>query len=272
VIETGAGSLALTWEALADRLTEFTQVVRYDRAGLGWSEHDHRWRRTGDDVADDLHALLRRAGVNGPFVLLGHSAGGLYVRAFAARFPDEVAGLVLVDATHEDLMARARDQFGAAAVALRLASLLGYAAIPRGLVRMGIALGPLRGFAGRMFGGNSDADQRLRTALWLQSAFRWASLAETLGMPVTMQAVKAGRRQLSVPVAVITRADTSPDDDSLFARFAETWAELQADLATLSTNAVHVTATTAGHDVHVDEPDLVVDAVQRVVDAAHDQS
>ena len=98
VLEPGAGGMStdLTW--IAPAVARDTRVCVYDRAGRGWSEPADG-PQDGAQIATDLHTLLQRGNVPGPYVLAGHSFGGLYVLTFAARYPDEVAGMVLVDST-----------------------------------------------------------------------------------------------------------------------------------------------------------------------------
>lgn len=98
VIEPGAGEMSSHAGWIAPAVARHTRVCVYDRAGRGWSEPADT-RRYGAQTAADLHTLLRRGNVPGPYVLAGHSFGGLYVLTFAARHPDEVAGMVLVDST-----------------------------------------------------------------------------------------------------------------------------------------------------------------------------
>ena len=78
-----------------------TRVCVYDRAGRGWSESAGR-PQDGVEIATDLHTLLERAGERGPFVLAGHSAGGIYVLNFAHLYPKQVAGVVLLDSMHPE--------------------------------------------------------------------------------------------------------------------------------------------------------------------------
>ena len=98
VLEPGLGETSMGWAWIAPAVAADTRVCVYDRAGRGWSEAADDQQR-GADVAAELHTLLHRGNVPGPYVLAGHSFGGLYVRSFAAQFPDEVAGMVLVDST-----------------------------------------------------------------------------------------------------------------------------------------------------------------------------
>ena len=101
VLESGFPGSSLDWSLVQPVTARFTRVCSYDRAGFGWSEAG-KAPRSSQQIAEDLATLLSRANVTAPYVLVGHSLGGLYVRAFASKFPERVAGMVLVDSTHED--------------------------------------------------------------------------------------------------------------------------------------------------------------------------
>ena len=96
VLENGLGATSLTWTRITAEVSRTTRVCAYDRAGQGWSD-DAGGPQDGLAVAADLHTLLERAGEPGPYVLVGHSAGGAYVMTYAAQYPEEVAGMVLLD-------------------------------------------------------------------------------------------------------------------------------------------------------------------------------
>jgi pimeloyl-ACP methyl ester carboxylesterase len=110
VLEAGSGSTSRTWRTLQPTLGALTRTVSYDRAGLGNSALSPR-PRSARVIAEELHAALRAAQLPPPYLLVGHSAGGLYVRVFAATYPTEVVGLVLVDPAPEDFYARAQREF-----------------------------------------------------------------------------------------------------------------------------------------------------------------
>jgi pimeloyl-ACP methyl ester carboxylesterase len=101
VLEAGFPGSSLDWTLVQPTVAQFTRVCSYDRAGFGWSQQSKE-ARSSSQIAEELRALLSAARVPSPYLLVGHSMGGLYVRAFARKFPDSVAGIVLVDATHED--------------------------------------------------------------------------------------------------------------------------------------------------------------------------
>ena len=105
VLESGLGDDHHVWQAVQQSVSKITRVVSYDRAGLGLSDPADL-PRTPDQIARELHELLQAASIPPPYVLVGHEAGALHVRRFASLFPDEVKGLVLVDPSHEELGAR----------------------------------------------------------------------------------------------------------------------------------------------------------------------
>lgn len=103
ILEAGLGGHSGTWTGMVAGFQPTTRVCSYDRAGLGKSQaHTGAGDLSAGDRANDLHSLLDVAGVDGPYVLVGFSYGGMIVRTFTARFPEEVAGLLFVDSTHED--------------------------------------------------------------------------------------------------------------------------------------------------------------------------
>ncbi len=109
VLEAGLGDSAAPWAGIIPAVAAFTRVVSYDRPNTSAGASDPApTPRTAADAVADLHALLSKAAVPGPYVLVGHSVGGLFVRLYASTYPDEVAGLVLVDASHEDQEERRR--------------------------------------------------------------------------------------------------------------------------------------------------------------------
>lgn len=104
VFAPGAGCIGLDYLNIHDQVSQFTTSVLYDRAGTGWSDQLDL-PRSATEVADELRGLLHAAGVPAPYLLVGHSLGGIYTRRYAQRFPDEVAGLLFLEPAHEDLPA-----------------------------------------------------------------------------------------------------------------------------------------------------------------------
>src|ERR671916_1658817 len=100
VLDAGSGGFSAQWVRVQREVSDTTRVCAYDRAGMGWSEMGPE-PRDAKQISGELHALLNGADIEGPYVLVGHSFGGLYMQTYAARYPDEVAGVVLVDSSTE---------------------------------------------------------------------------------------------------------------------------------------------------------------------------
>jgi pimeloyl-ACP methyl ester carboxylesterase len=103
VAESGLGAFSVDWALVQPEVSKFTTFCSYDRAGYAWSDNGPALDLV-EETVDDLRMLLRNAGVGPPYVLIGASIGGLYVRAYQRRFPEEVAGLVLDDASSEQFL------------------------------------------------------------------------------------------------------------------------------------------------------------------------
>jgi pimeloyl-ACP methyl ester carboxylesterase len=233
VIEPSFGGAAGNWEKIARTLAEETTVVTYDRAPYGASSAA-RDARTPRDIAADLDGLLRALGVTGPAVLVGHSAGGLYVRAYAAAHLDRVAGMVLVESSHEgqrpvlDPLRSARNRLDAARV------------IPA-IIR---------------------ESRRSRRGGDRRSIIReWRTFRRVTAAPPALPPAGLGDR----PLVVLTCA---PGDPTVPDRMYQAWYDLHRDLAELSANSRHVLSDSPNHYLHLGDPDLVATAIGDVVRCA----
>ena len=230
VLEAGLGSPSEVWGLVQPGVARFTRVCAYDRAGVGGSDAGPRPRTSGTIVAA-LHTLLRRAGVGGPYVLVGHSIGGFHARLYAHRYPREVAGMVLVDASHPDQLARE------------------LAALPPYRTGESAALAAVRA---------DLADVRPDP----QEGFAWAPSAAQVRASGTLGAL---------PLMVLTRGRSPlppPFPARTAARLEGVWRALQDELTHLSAHSVHVRGTASGHFIQEDQPALVIAAIRQVVDAA----
>ncbi len=267
VLDAGAGGVGLLWELVRPALARRTRVVTYDRAGLGWSAPSPR-PRTADVMAEELHTLLTRAAIPGPYLLVGWSLGGSVVRQFAARYADTVAGLVLVDSAHEHQMRRLPQtlvrMLGAMTTPLR-----GLQALARlGLLALNPALIPVDG-ANRL---PADVVAAIRGRIASGGEHVEALLAETAA--VAAARTEPVRTLGDLPLIVLSHGQLPPEavppslGPSVRAEYEETWQALQLELTALSTRGRRIVAARSGHNIPLEEPELVIDAVHSLLAAA----
>lgn len=275
VFDAALGGSSLSWSLVQPDVARVTRACAYDRAGFGWSEAGPM-PRTAGRIASELCELLQRAGVAPPYVLVGHSFGGLVMRLVAARHPGDVAGLVLIEpAIPEEWTEPSEERRALLARGVRLcgigatAARLGIARLVAGLVRLG-ALAPARALVGAISrGGLRREDEgilapiwrlppdarRLLGTMWTQPKF-FAALRSQIGH-VCDSAAEVERESKSfgdLPLTVISSADAAPERLSA-----------DAELCHLSTRGRHVLAPASGHWVPLDAPGVVVDAVVAMV-------
>jgi pimeloyl-ACP methyl ester carboxylesterase len=259
ILEAGTGPPAsIVWTDVQPSIAEFARVCSYDRAGLMWSDQASA-PRDSRRIATELHALLSAADVPPPFVLVGHSIGGVHIRVFANRFPDEVAGLVFVDSSHPDQKRRFPPELRRPMRAPAQARFLGPLLAQTGILRLsgGLALGKL------------PPDVAAVTNAYLPHSVP-TLLAEYEAQGESMsQATEAGALN-SLPLIVLSAGRDA--ETPLQAQFRAVWAELQEELAALSSNADHRVVEDSGHFIQFDAPEAVIAAVRDVVMAAKTES
>jgi len=276
ILDAALGGSSLSWSLVQPELAKLSRVCSYDRAGFGWSDAGPM-PRTAGRIADELRTLLDRAGVSPPFLPVGHSFGGLVALIFAHRFRSQTAGLVLVDPAHaEDWVKPAPKErvqidrgvrlcrYGAITARLGLARVvaalvgLGQLSLARGLVKV----------ASR--GGLSRQDEAILAPVWkLPPAVRpvlsqfWTKpqFFEALGSQIA--AICESAAQVLEATAngfgdlpLITISSTNPGDYRL---------RQQDRMAALSTRGRHIMASNSGHWVPLDEPQIVIDAVKKIL-------
>jgi pimeloyl-ACP methyl ester carboxylesterase len=240
ILETGLGGTSAGWGFVQPETAKFTQVCSYDRAGMGYSDPGPA-PRTSRQIARELAVLLQRSRLTAPVILVGASIGGLNVRLFASEYAERVAGLVLVDATHED----------------QLDPVPGLARFVPLLSSTGVL---------RLLGVSFELDaETLAPAVrpFARATRYWAAgynaaADEIIHGPISAAEAKAARRKLAVPLIVITGGRGSD----------ATWRKLQRDQVSLSSLGCLVTAPQSGHLIAVEQPTVVVDAIRAVVGAA----
>lgn len=237
ILETGLGGSSADWGFVQPEVSVFTKVCSYDRAGMGYSDPGPS-PRTARRITDELVELLDRGGVTGPLVLVGASIGGLFTRLFASEHGERVAGLVLVDASHED---QETDVPRIAPFVPLLSSI--------GVFRfLGVTFGPPPGSLAPTVRGFARA-----TAF--RAASYQAAVDEITHLGQSAAEVKATRRQLRIPVVVVTAGQGSD----------ATWLGRQRDQVALSQHGCQIFAEQSGHAVALGQPKVVVEAIRRVV-------
>lgn len=268
VLDAGLGEASLSWSKVQPAAAQFTRVCSYDRAGYAWSERGPA-PRTSAQIVKELHTLLVNAGEQKPYVLAGHSFGGYNVRLFAAQYPDETAGLVLVDSSHEDQFERLPPSFRSPKWAEALMKAMPW------LTRLGVLrmldqpIGNVKNYA--------PEAQPLARGIGFQSNAYDGALAEYLSLlesAAQVRAVKTPGGKLLLgdkPLTVLSQGDAEKIPKlyppAELAEFMKVWHELQADLATRSANGKLIVAEKSGHYILLDEAQLVIDALQRACES-----
>jgi pimeloyl-ACP methyl ester carboxylesterase len=219
VLISGIGGVSDSWVNVTDQLDSDTRVCAYDRAGQAWSD-DVSSPQDGIAAAKDLHRLLDAAGEQGPFVLVGHSIGGPYAMVYAEQYPDQVAGMVLLDGSSPYQFTAMPDYPGQFAAMRRM-----YSVLPA-VVRMGagrlIATGP---------GYPSEIADRLHAMTSTPRAARNAR-DEITTVPQLFEQAQALTTLGDLPLVVLTASESREN--------TEGWADAQDEIAELSTNSAHV--------------------------------
>jgi pimeloyl-ACP methyl ester carboxylesterase len=258
----GTGGTGLGYLNLHEQASRFTTSVLYDGSGTGWSDHAEL-PRSATEVTDELRSLLRLAGVPAPYVLVGHSLGGIYWRRFAQRFPADVAGLVFLDPGHEDFTTK----LPTPSLLERLRTSL---ALFRALVQL---KRHYRGFFERMF---ADWPAPVRDLLFEYHLTSWRiGLIEAKNFESICGEVRRGGDMADVPLIVLTGMGIDP----FRALFATDASQRQLNEVKLAINRAiansvrhgeHRVLENAAHATfHVDRPDAVVQAIRDLLDRVH---
>ncbi len=274
VLDAALGGSCLSWTHVQPTVARFARVCSYDRAGMGWSDGGPE-PRTALRTAEELYALLHNAGVPGPYVLVGHSFGGFTARLFATKYPDEVAGLVLIDVpdarewlNNPEQKRRARigamlSRRGALVARLGIARLVAHLAASGaiGAARSGayiISTGILRGHIDYILAPLMRVAPEFRPALrmfWTHPKFYEALAGQMEAISQTAEQVAHTGGHGDIPVVVLSATNVDP------VHFAA-----QEQMARLSRRGKHLVATRSGHWIQLDQPELVIEAIRQVVE------
>jgi pimeloyl-ACP methyl ester carboxylesterase len=230
ILETMAGGTLVNWAWIQPEVAQETRVCAYERAGRGWSEAgipaQDLW-----NMADDLHTLLQNAGITDPIVLVAHSIGGLYARAFTQQYPEQVAGMVLLDASHPDQFVRYPEEYLAPNESFLRVSAVFPALAQLGVFRLFFAMG------GEIDFQDLPPQQHDELAAFWSSAAYWRNQrSEGLLAPTIYTQARELPSLGDLPLVVISAGEQPAS-----------WASLQEDLTRLSTNSRHLIVDDATH-------------------------
>jgi pimeloyl-ACP methyl ester carboxylesterase len=267
IFESGGASWSLDWSLVQSEVAKFTHVCSYDRAGFGWSDLGPK-PRTSQQIVSELHTLLVKAGVKKPYILVGASFGGHNVRLFAKHYPDEVAGLILLDARHETLnlkMPPAWKNLETAGKGMYQFMLL--------VSRMGAL-----SLFGKLLGEKAIPPIAKKLppeilpkylAVGFQAKYWESNLDELAAIAESDQQVGAAGALGNLPLVVIRHGlpDLFASMPAEQAKQAEiVWQELQAELTKLSSNSKMLIAEKSGHGIQIDQPSFVVEIIRQMVE------
>jgi pimeloyl-ACP methyl ester carboxylesterase len=280
VLESGSGDFSFDWSLVQSGVARFTRVCSYDRAGHAWSDLGPR-PRTMKQIAHELHTALVKLGIKSPYVLAGQSVGGLLIRTFASQYPKEVAGMVLVDSTHEDTQLYLNGKIQ------RMRELSQGRAIPP--IQTAISASDrslsieerqqIEGFLKQQgppkieppFNRLPAEIQKIRLWAIAQPQHYAADNDPYWGEEFAeiYAARKMGEYPLGdIPLTVLTRGISEYPDTEAGKQLEEERKRMQLDLLRLSRNSKQIISRTSGHHIQLDDPGLVIDAIRGVTDSA----
>ncbi len=277
VFEAGIAATNLNWFRIQEKVSEFASTVSYDRGGLGWSS-PCRTARTPGNIVPELHELLKGAGIKPPYILVGHSFGGLVVRRFALTYPEEVTSIVLVDPMRceewppldpakEAMLDRGKKLTRVAIPMARVGIVR--LAVNSLLCRKGRTAGQTAGRLANAAGnGGRHALDRIKdevgkmpSEVWPIVAAHWSRpdyyrgmRSHILAVPDTVREMQDAGPIRGIPVLLLTPGKSMPLSDECVQRIGD--------------NVKQVIATESAHWIHLDEPQLLIDAIEEMVKAA----
>lgn len=268
ILDAGVCDYSLHWCLVQPEVAKFTRVCSYDRAGLGWSDAAPP-PRTSKKIVRELHTLLEKAEIPGPYVLVGHSFGGYNVRLFAHKYPEEVAGLVLVDAAHENQwprlpwsVRRLYEQWTRYMKSRRFWSPLG---VNRLFNRTGVDPKLPENLQA------TDRALRLRTRYMSTLHNEWSEINGESA--VQLRAATTLPQVLMMVLTAEKHGDEPPPgvSEEDFVKWNALLYEVQAELASRCKDSVHIKVANSTHTIPLDQPAAVIESIRKVVMAAREQ-
>lgn len=265
IFESGSGAPSSYWKEIAEKLSPNATVITYDRAGYSWSD-EHVTERTGENIVEELHTALEKADMEKPYILVGHSIGGLYTRLFAQNYSSDVAGMVLLDARSENFSKRSDYLLEEAGLNPE-----SFGTTPVNLVKALKTTGLLRIFKKPILGTYFNNEEELDQAVNLMFTTKMQNAIQEENEKLYLVEEQVQNQELdNIPLTVIAkgiRSDLTGMGLSKAAseKYEDIWREEQEKLASLSSNSKFLVAMKSGHDIAINEPQLVVNEINEMI-------
>lgn len=269
----GAGDIALHWNLVLPRIGKFARAVAVDHAGEGWSDHGHGLAL--NQQAYDTYQALKKGGYKAPYVLVGHSLGGITANLFASKYNEEVVGVVMVDATHPDVVLKIfnKDRKKMERKRMRLTADQPLKAVDTSHITEPKETKSFQGK--RNFGDKldkfSEEDKGRFNWIYNERPFTYVKGQSNTYEAEIMQDMYLNKEKYtlgSIPLIVISGGNKRiPEGDENWssAQLVAHSKKLQKDLLKLSTNSSQIIAQKSGHNVHIDQPKLVAKAIKKLI-------
>lgn len=241
IVDVGLGDDSTDWTPIQQAVSTNTRICVFDRPGYGWSDFGPS-PRTSNRIASELEILLEQAEIAPPYILVGHSFGGYNIRVFAANNPQMVAGMVLVDASHED-------QYNQFKIKL-----------PNNFNRRGTIM---------ILPKSTDSLAHANKPPVLRERAFHAARAEISALDESSMQLQKNSALPIVPLIVISRGKPEWYGDVSQQQRENTWIDLQQDLSHLSPISTHMFAHQSGHAIPHEQPEIIIEAIEHIVSQVH---
>jgi pimeloyl-ACP methyl ester carboxylesterase len=271
IVENGGAAFSFDWELVQPQVARFTRICTYDRAGYAWSDPGQEFD-TFDQATHDLHILLTKANIRGPYVLVGHSLGGMLVRFYQAKYPSDVVGIVLVDSSHEESLQH---------VGMKVARIPELTAKQfQNLLDEAKANRPKNPEPDLVPTTIFPPYDKLPTEY--QTVHLWAlkkvlPLVKTWGLNLQFDLSRLHEMRVATPhplgnmplvVLTSTNFDVTQSPGMSIEQAREDHLQLQSDLTHLSTNNRQTMVSGSGHEIYLYQPNVVIQSIEAVVNSA----
>jgi pimeloyl-ACP methyl ester carboxylesterase len=275
VVENGGAAFSFDWALVQAEVARFTRICTYYRAGYAWSDPGPEFD-TFDQATHDLHLLLTNADVRGPYVLVGHSLGGMLIRFYQAKYPNDVVGMVLVDSSHEDSL----QHVGLKVVRIPELNAKQFQA-PIDEAKANRPKNPEPDLVPTTIFPPYDKLPPQYQILHLWALQKILPLVKSWGLNLQFDLSRLHEmlvasphplRNLPLAVLTATNFDVEQASGMTVEQARQDHLRLQGELTELSTNSRQIMVSSSGHEIYIYKPEVVVHSIAAVITSAKDHS